>query len=89
MDIKPVKAMKTAVVNLLPVSGPELLAINNRLNLTISISAFDKENTDFDHKGLVGYIAGDIEKINSDDPETPDLWFINLAFFNENYKLVD
>ena len=90
--MKKIKAIKTQIVELIPVTGEELTFLS-RLNNWISISEHDKVYTDFYSKEIVGYIAGEIDKLKTDlldesdsDTVTPDGWFINKAFFDANYK---
>jgi len=85
--MKTIKAIKTAQQEMLPVTGNELKVLKNS-NSNISISEYDYINTDMATDTLVGYVAGDVHKLNTDE-EGFDVWFINKEFFDENYTEVD
>ena len=84
--MKTIRAIKTAQQEMLPVTGKELKKLKNT-NINISIGEYDYANTDMNTDTLVGYVAGDVHKLNTEE-KVFDVWFINKKFFGENYKRV-
>lgn len=79
--MREIEVIKMNSVRMLEVTGQELKKINNP---AISVGLYDSENTDFESTEIIGYVAGEIDVINTDP--CADLWFINKDFFSKNYK---
>jgi hypothetical protein len=86
-------ARKTQTQEMLEVTIDELRTIMD-LNPWVSLGQFDIENS-LNKEGIVGYIAGDIDKLQlhpkdmkiADHPF--DCWFINKDFFDKNYEEIE
>ncbi len=89
--MRQIKAQKIATQTMLEVTPSELKNLMD-LNPWISLGQYDLENTDFDSMDIIGYVAGDIDRLtfesNEKKPitETSDVWFINKDFFDKNYR---
>jgi len=79
-------AKKPIEIEVLEITKAELKELLN--DNPISISKIDNEwlAVECGNDEMVGYIAGEINEMNSKD-KIPDLWFINKYYFKENYKI--
>ena len=83
-------ARKTQTQEMIEVNVDELRTIKN-LNPWVNLGEFDIKNS-LDKEGTVGYIAGDINKLQLHRDDTKiaghpfDCWFINTNFFDKNYE---
>lgn len=54
---------------------------------SISMGNHDVEYLkDFDDENIVGVVAGDLKNIKD---VNADLWFVNIAYFNEHYTITE
>ena len=93
--MRTITARKMQVQEMIEVTGEQFKVIYD-LNPWIGLNQYDEAHSDFNTNEIVGYIAGDINMLQMHekdmkitDSSVHDCWFVNKAFFDENYMEVE
>jgi len=85
--MKKYKCIKKPVeVEVIEVTKAELKELLEYSPISVSESDAEWIAVECGDDEIIGYISGEIDNLKSKD-KTPDLWFINRYYFQENYKI--